>query len=92
EVFADRAYEANGHLASRHTAGSVIDDVDTVVARAVRLIRDRAVLTIDGRVLPVDADTLCIHGDTPGSDRLAAAVRSGLEAAGIAVRAIGSSE
>ena len=89
EVFADRAYEATGQLVSRQTAGSVIDEVETVVARALRLIRDRTVVTLDGRVLHVDADTICIHGDTPGADRLAAAVRSGLEAAGITVRAVG---
>jgi UPF0271 protein len=90
EVFADRAYEADGRLVSRRKAGAVIHDVSTVVARAVGLIADRTIVAVDGSRLPVDADTICIHGDTPGSDRLAAAVRAGLEAAGIAVKAMGA--
>ena len=89
EVFADRAYEADGQLASRQKPGAVIHDVEIVVARAVSLTADRAVTTLDGSRLQVDADTMCIHGDTPGSGRLAAAVRAGLEAAGVAVKAIG---
>lgn len=90
EVFADRAYEPDGRLASRQKAGAVIHDVATVVARAVGLVADRTIVAVDGSRLPVDADTMCIHGDTPGADRLAAAIRAGLEAAGITVKAIGA--
>ncbi len=49
----------------------------------------RAVTAIDGTVVPLRADTICVHGDTPGSDRLAVRLRAGFEAAGIAVRAVG---
>jgi UPF0271 protein len=90
EVFADRAYEADGSLASRRKPGSVIHDVDAVVARAVRMVRDRTVVAIDGSVVRLEADTICVHGDTPGSDELAAHIRSGLERAGVVVRAIGA--
>jgi len=90
EVFADRAYEPDGQLVSRRTAGALLHDMDAVVARAVALIADRTVVAVDGSRLHVDADTMCIHGDTPGADRLAAAIRGGLEAAGIAVKAIGA--
>ena len=45
---------------------------------------------IDGSVVPLEADTICVHGDTPGSDDLAAKIRAGLEAAGVIVRAIGA--
>src|SRR5439155_1735001 len=45
----------------------------------------------DGSVVPLDADTICVHGDTPGSDELAARIRAGLEQAGILVKAIGAS-
>ena len=90
EVFADRAYEADGRLASRQKPGAVIHDVDRVVARAVSLVKDRAAVALDGSRLPVDADTMCIHGDTPGADRLAAAIRDALQTAGIAVKAIGA--
>jgi 5-oxoprolinase (ATP-hydrolysing) subunit A len=89
EVFADRAYEPDGSLASRRKAGSVIHDADSVVARAVRMVRDRTVAAVNGAIVPLEADTLCVHGDTPGSDDLAKKIRAGLEAAGIAVKAIG---
>src|SRR5580765_6642504 len=89
EVFADRAYEPDGSLASRKKPGSVIHDPATVVARAVRMVKERNVVAIDGSVVPLEADTICVHGDTPGSDDLAAKIRAGLEAAGVTVRAIG---
>jgi UPF0271 protein len=90
EVFADRAYEPDGSLASRRKPGSVIHDADAVVVRAVRMVKERSVVAIDGSVVPLEADTICVHGDTPGSDNLAARIRAGLEAAGVAVRPIGS--
>ncbi len=89
EVFADRAYEADGRLASRQKAGAVIHDPHTVVARAVRMVTERAVVSLDGTVLPIEADTMCVHSDTPGADRLAAQIRSALEAAGVTVETFG---
>jgi len=91
EVFADRAYEPDGSLASRRKPGAVIHDPDAVVARAVRMVTDQTVVAIDGSVVRLEADTICVHGDTPGSDQLAAKIRAGLEAAGITVKAIGAS-
>ena len=90
EVFADRAYEPDGSLASRRKPGSVIHDADAVVARAVRMVKDRTVVATDGSVVRLEADTICVHGDTPGSDVLAAKIRAGFESAGIAVKAIGA--
>ena len=92
EVFADRAYDSSGRLVPRQQAGAVVHDVDVVVARAVRLATDGTVVTLDGSVLKLDAHTMCVHGDTPGAARLAAAVRQGLEAAGVMVAAIGGSQ
>ena len=85
EVFADRAYEPDGSLASRQQAGSVIHDAALVVARAIRMARERSVVATDGSVIALDADTICLHGDTPGAADLARAVRKGLEAAGITI-------
>lgn len=82
EVFADRAYEPDGSLASRRKAGSVIHDRDQVVARAVRMARDREVTATDGSTIRLHGDTICIHGDTPGAADLARQVRAALEAAG----------
>src|SRR5207249_10761253 len=89
EVFADRAYEPDGSLASRRKPGSVIHDPEAVVARAVRMVKDRTVVAIDGSVVALVADTTCGHGDTAGSDDLAARIRAGLESAGVTVKAIG---
>ena len=54
------------------------------------MVTERTVVAIDKSVVPLEADTICVHGDTPGSDQLAAKIRAGLEAAGIVVRPIGS--
>ena len=91
EVFADRAYEADGSLVSRRKPGSVIHDVDRVVSRAVRMVTEGTVVAVDGTVVRLVADTICVHGDTQGSDQLATKLRAGLEAAGITVKAIGLS-
>jgi UPF0271 protein len=90
EIFADRAYESDGSLVSRRKPNAVIHDAALVVSRAVNMVQERGVLSIDGQFVPLEADTICVHGDTAGSDRLAAALRAGFEAAGITVRAIGS--
>jgi UPF0271 protein len=89
EVFADRAYEPDGSLMSRRKAGSVIHDPAAVVARAVTMVTRRSVIASDGSVVPLDADTICVHGDTPGSDALAASLRAALESAGVVVKAVG---
>ncbi|HXH06925.1 MAG TPA: 5-oxoprolinase subunit PxpA [Vicinamibacterales bacterium] len=90
EAFADRAYEPDGSLASRRRPGSVLQNVDEVAARAVRLVREHRVQATDGSTIVVEADTICIHGDTPGAVALARAVRRALEANGIDVRAFAS--
>src|SRR5262245_60179646 len=92
EVFADRAYEPDGSLVSRTEPGAVISDGDAVVERAVRMVQTRLATAVDGSVISIDADTICLHGDTPGAATVAAKLREGLEAAGILVRAIGLSE
>jgi UPF0271 protein len=88
EGFADRAYESTGQLASRQKAGAIIHDLDTVVSRAVRMATERVVISLDGSVVPVELDTICIHSDTPDAGRLAAEVRRALETAGVVVRAV----
>jgi UPF0271 protein len=90
EVFADRAYEPDGQLASRRKPGTVIHDPDAVVVRAVRMVKEKTVVAIDGSVVSLDADTICVHGDTPGSDNLAVKIREGLQRAGVTVKAVGS--
>jgi UPF0271 protein len=89
EAFADRAYARDGSLVSRRQAGAVVTDPEEVVARAVRMVRDRVVRTIDGVDIPIDAQTLCVHGDTQGAALLTARIRQALSKAGVEVRAAG---
>ncbi|MDE3154889.1 MAG: LamB/YcsF family protein [Acidobacteriota bacterium] len=88
EVFADRAYEPDGSLASRRTPGAVIHDPQAVVARAVRMVTEGMVVATDGSIVRLAADTICVHGDTPGSDELAARLRDGLQKAGVHVKSL----
>ncbi len=89
EAFADRAYSRNGTLMPRDLPGAVIEDEREVVERAIRLAREGIVRSFDGRLVRVHADTLCLHGDTPGADRLAGQIRQGLADAGIRVASVG---
>lgn len=89
EAFADRAYEANGELRARSLPDAVIGDPAAAVARVLQMLDEGAVTAVTGDRVAVRADTICIHGDTPGAARLAAAVRDGLEAAGVALAAFG---
>jgi UPF0271 protein len=86
EVFADRAYLPDGSLAGRELPGAVIDDPDEVALRAVELAVHGRIRAIDGSVLPLAGDSLCVHGDSPGALSRAVAVRRALEAAGVTVR------
>ncbi|MFF2842154.1 LamB/YcsF family protein [Paenarthrobacter sp. NPDC057981] len=87
EAFVDRAYLPDGTLVPRTQEGAVLHDTAAVVAQAVRLATLKEVVAIDGSVVPVQADSLCIHGDTPGAVNMAAAVREGLEQAGVNIEA-----
>jgi 5-oxoprolinase (ATP-hydrolysing) subunit A len=90
EGFADRAYQRDGALVPRTQRGAVVDDIETVVARAVMMARERAVIAIDGSRVSIAIETICVHGDTPGAAALALRIRQALSTAGIAVRAIGA--
>ena len=87
EAFADRAYRADGSLLPRDQPGSVLHDATAVAARAVAMARDGSVVAVDGRRIRVQADTICIHGDTPGAPALARKIRDSLVSAGIGVAA-----
>ncbi|MET9148011.1 5-oxoprolinase subunit PxpA [Streptomyces sp. NPDC004042] len=87
EAFADRAYTPEGTLVPRREPDSVVTDEDTVVRRALAFAVDGAVRAVDGSTVTVAARSLCVHGDTPGAARIAARVRTALEAAGVPVGA-----
>lgn len=88
EIFADRTYEADGALTSRRLPGSVVHDPERVIERAIAMVQTRSVTARTGETVALEADTLCLHGDTPGSAELARRIRSGLESAGIRVASL----
>ncbi len=90
EGFADRSYETDGSLTPRSVPGSVIPDLDAVVSRAVRMVRESRVTARNGAEVVLKVDTICVHGDTPGAPVLARGLRQGLEAAGIEVAPVES--
>lgn len=87
EAFADRRYAADGTLVPRTQQGAVIEDESTAVRQAVRMVREGVVTTADGTERALRADTICIHGDTPGAAGHARALRAALGAEGIEVAA-----
>jgi 5-oxoprolinase (ATP-hydrolysing) subunit A len=86
EAFLDRGYAPDGRLLPRTEPGALLHDPEIVAARAVRIVRDQR-LEIGSPDLLLEAQTLCVHSDTPGAAKLATAARAALEAAGVTVRA-----
>ncbi len=85
EVFTDRAFSSDGTLVPRSQPGAVIHDIEAVIARSLKIITEEKVTAINGAEIPIKADTICLHGDTPGAAALAQRLRQGMEAAGISV-------
>jgi UPF0271 protein len=83
EVFADRGYLADGTLVPRGEHGAIVDDPDAVAERVVTMVTLGSVRAVDGTVVPVVADSICLHSDTPGAVVLARRVRETLLAAGV---------
>jgi UPF0271 protein len=87
EAFADRAYTPEGRLVVRREPGSVITDVAVVAERGRRLAAGEPIEDFTGQPLSLEADSICVHSDTPGAVALAAALRAALDGAGVEVRA-----
>jgi UPF0271 protein len=85
EFFADRAYNCDGTLADRRVAGALVHDVTVVAERVRRLLVDGTVDTLQGGSLALRADSICVHGDTPGALELARCVRRAVEETGASV-------
>ncbi|MBP1775195.1 MAG: putative lactam utilization protein, partial [candidate division NC10 bacterium] len=85
EAFGDRAYNEDGSLVSRKIAGSLITDPDEVAERVIGLAQGR-VVAVTGKEIRFQADTICLHGDTPGAATIARRVRERLEKEGAQVR------
>jgi UPF0271 protein len=87
EAFADRRYRADGSLVARSEPGAVLTEPDVVAAQVRRLVTHSEVMSGDGTRVAVTFETLCLHGDTPGSAALAARIRQELGALGVSVSA-----
>lgn len=89
EIFADRAYNDDASLVDRSLPGAVLHDPEEAGRKMVHMIREGGIITRDGKHIPCQIDTICLHGDSPGAVEMAKAVRTNLEDAGIRVRAFG---
>lgn len=85
EAFCDRAYETDGTLRSRSHAGAVFEDPRRAAAQALEIALRGRVFARDGQPIPVEAQTLCIHGDSPNATEIASAVREALVGAGVRI-------
>jgi len=86
EGFVDRAYNPDGTLVSRAVEGSVYHDAERAAEQALRMVTEGQVVALDGTVVDVQVDTLCVHGDNPEAVRFVGLLRERLAAAGVAVR------
>lgn len=85
EAFADRAYRPDGQLVSRREPGAVLHDADEIAERVVGMVTTGQVTAVDGSVIPIEVQSVCVHGDSPGAVHIATAVRERLVAEGIAL-------
>ena len=85
EAFADRAYNPDGTLVSRSLPGAVLEDPQQVAEHVLRMATESAVRAIDGSVLKIRAESICVHGDSPGAVAMATAVKSVLGEAGVSI-------
>ena len=88
EAFADRRYEADGSLRSRKFEDAVLSEPELAATQALRIVEEENVVASNGRVVPLQAQTICVHGDTPGAVEIVSAVYRRLVGAGISVRSL----
>ena len=85
ESFADRAYQPNGSLVNRREPGAVLTDQAMIAGRVLGMVQTSGVAAVDGSTVKIIAQSVCVHGDTPGAVGMARAIRIALEGAGVAI-------
>lgn len=85
EAFADRAYTPQGALVSRRDPGAVLHDEALIAQRMLTLVREGVIEAVDGSSVRVEADSICVHGDSPGAVSIARALRQRFEAEGVQI-------
>lgn len=88
EIFADRAYRDDATLVPRHLEGALITDPQQVADRMLEAIETGELRSISGKRLPVEMETICVHGDSAAAVKMAAHLRQSLEQAGIRIAAV----
>ena len=88
EAFADRRYEADGSLRSRKLKDALVSDPELAATQALRIVEQENVIATNGGVVRLQAETICVHGDTPGAVEIVSAVYRRLVGAGIRVRSL----
>jgi UPF0271 protein len=83
EAFADRGYTRAGTLVPRGEPGAVLSDPDEVATRVVRMVTEGEVVAVDGSTVELEAESVCVHGDSPGAVAMAQRIRADLTAAGV---------
>jgi len=89
EVFADRGYMSDGTLVPRNCHGALLQDPEAAANRVERMLREGRVTAVDSKDVPIQAETVCVHGDTPGAVEFARSLRRKLEELGVDIRAPG---
>ncbi|WP_109483836.1 5-oxoprolinase subunit PxpA [Paraburkholderia sp. C35] len=90
EVFADRGYRADGSLVPRKEPGALLEDEDEVLERTLKMVREQRVQAVTGEWVPLNAQTICLHGDGPHALAFAQRIRKALEDAGVDVHPAGA--
>jgi UPF0271 protein len=88
EVFADRTYEDDGNLTSRSQSNALIEDADKAIQQVLQMIKKRTVTTISGKIIPIVAETICIHGDGKHAAAFAKKIHEALMNEGIEIRPV----
>ena len=88
EAFADRTYQSDGTLTPREHPGAMIEDEATAITQVLQIVRSGTITAVNGEMVQVKADTVCLHSDSPNPVAFASRLRAALEAAGIRMQAI----
>lgn len=86
EVFADRAYEEDGSLVARTKPGAMITDEQQAIQRVLSMVLEGKVTAVTGKEIPLEADSICVHGDGEKALLFVKKIRAALEQAGVEIR------
>ncbi|MFN4165441.1 MAG: LamB/YcsF family protein [Ferrovibrio sp.] len=85
EVFADRNYDDDGNLVPRGQPKAMVHDNDEALANVLRMVQEKAIVSLSGKRIPCNVDSICVHGDSAGAVSMARHIRAGLEQAGVKI-------